>query len=114
MSDEKQPYRPMRTFSLCIDDVPAEAYVKSPKNGKTYINFTNEEKEADQWGNDQTYYIQQTAEERANKTPKIFCGRGKTLGKKNSYNNSNQASNQAPTPTGSVPQNNNFEKDLPF
>ena len=24
----KKPFRPMRTFSLCIDDVPPEAYYK--------------------------------------------------------------------------------------
>ena len=32
----------------------------------------------------------------------------------NSNPASNQASNQAPTPTGTIPQNNSFEKDLPF
>ena len=42
MADERQPYRKckkMRSFSLCPEDLPESAYVKSEKNGKTYFNF---------------------------------------------------------------------------
>ena len=121
MSEEKKQFRPMRTFSLCLSDVPEEAYINHT-NGKVYINFVNEEKEPDQYGNDQTYYIQQTAEQRANHTPKVFCGRGKTLGQKNNYQNkntqasvSNQASNNASTMQGNPAPNEKFDdKDLPF
>lgn len=119
MADEKKPFRPMRTFSLCIDDVPPEAYYKH-SNGKTYINFTNEEKDPDNYGNDQTYYIQQTAEQRAAHAPKVFVGRGKTLGKKNTYTpqntQGNTASNQATQQPNTIPTNTNFDadKDLPF
>ena len=123
MADEKKPFRPMRTFSLCIDDVPPEAYYKH-SNGKTYINFTNEEKDPDNYGNDQTYYIQQTAEQRAKKEARVYVGRGKTLGQKTAYNKtpqapaSNPASNPASDPQpNNIPTNTNFDKandDLPF
>ena len=120
MADEKKPFRPMRTFSLCIDDVPPEAYYKH-SNGKTYVNFTNEEKDPDNYGNDQTYYIQQTAEQRAAHAPKVFVGRGKTLGKKNTYTPQNTQGNTASSPASTpqpnaIPTNTNFDadKDLPF
>lgn len=119
MADEKKPFRPMRTFSLCIDDVPPEAYYKH-SNGKTYINFTNEEKDPDNYGNDQTYYIQQTADQRAAHAPKVFVGRGKTLGKKNNYTPQNTQGNTASNPEtqqgNAIPTNTNFDadKDLPF
>ena len=115
MAEEKKPFRPMRSMSICIDDVPAEAYVKSEKNGKTYINITNEELEPDQWGNDQTYYIQQTAEQRKNNEKRIYVGRGKTFGKKNNYTPKQENTPQTPT-NNSIPTNTNFDadKDLPF
>ena len=115
MADEKKPFRPMRSMSICIDDVPAEAYYKHT-NGKMYINITNEEKEPDQWGNDQTYYIQQTAEQRKNNENRVYVGRGKTLGKKNN-NYTPKTNNTTQTPTNnSIPTNTNFDadKDLPF
>ena len=27
MSEEKKPFRPMRSLSLCLSDVPEEAYI---------------------------------------------------------------------------------------
>ena len=126
MADERQPYRKckkMRSFSLCPEDLPESAYVKSEKNGKTYFNFLIEEfADLDQYGNDMSISIQQSVEERKSKAKKFYVGYLKTLwtnpefGGTNANSNpaSNQASNQAPTPTGTIPQNNNFEKDLPF
>ena len=118
MADEKKPFRPMRSMSICIDDVPAEAYYKH-KNGKTYINITNEEKDADNYGNDQTYFIQQTAEQRAKKEARVYVGRGKTLGQKTAYNKTPQATASSPASDpqpNNIPTNTKFDedKDLPF
>lgn len=121
MSEEKKPFRPMRALSLCLSDVPEEAYINHA-NGKVYINFINEEKEPDQYGNDQMLYIPQTAEQRANHTPKVFCGRGRTLGQKNNYQNkktqaaaSNNESNNESNMKGNPDPNEDFDdKTLPF
>ena len=117
MSEEKKPFRPMRALSLCLSDVPEEAYINH-SNGKVYINFMNEEKEPDQDGNDQMLYIPQTAEQRANHTPKVFCGRGRTLGRKNNYQNKNTqaaASNNESNMKGNPDPNEDFDdKNLPF
>ena len=107
----------MRALSLCLSDVPEWAYINH-SNGKVYINFMNEEKEPDQYGNDQMLYIPQTAEQRANHTPKVFCGRGRTLGQKNNYQNKNTqaaASNNESNMEGNPAPNEDFDdKTLPF
>ena len=117
MSEKRKTFKTMRALSLCLSDVPEEAYINHA-NGKVYVNFINEEKEPDLYGNNQILYIPQTAEQRANNTPKVFCGRGRTLGQKNNYQNKKTqaaASNNASNMEGNPAPNEDFDdKTLPF
>ena len=69
----------MRVISICLTDIPKDA-IKEAKNGKKYVSITvaNRLGGADQYGNDQTCYITQSKEERANKDQKKYVGNGKT------------------------------------
>lgn len=97
--------------SLCLSDIPKD-HMSKAKNGKIYINITIAmRKEPDQWGRDLKVYMTPTKEDRANKTPKMYVGGGKTF---------IFAENQADTPTDDeinnlIPPPNVDKKDgLPF
>ena len=63
------------------------------KNGSKYYNFTiNVNDEKDQYGNDASVIISQTAEERQAKAQRTFVGNGRVVWS----NNSSQQSNAQP------------------
>lgn len=63
------------------------------KNGAKYYNFTiNVNDEKDQYGNDASVTISQTAEERQAKSQRTFVGNGRVVWS----NNSRQQSNSQP------------------
>lgn len=63
------------------------------KNGAKYYNFTvNVNDEKDQYGNDASVIISQTAEERQAKAQRTFVGNGRVVWS----NNSSQQSNAQP------------------
>ena len=63
------------------------------KNGSKYYNFTiNVNDEKDQYGNDASVTISQTAEERQAKAQRTFVGNGRVVWS----NNSSQQSNAQP------------------
>lgn len=62
--------------SICLSDIPKERITKAA-NGKSYTTIvTAEKKETDQYGKNATAYLEQTKEERDNRTPKIYIGSG--------------------------------------
>jgi hypothetical protein len=78
---------------LCLSDIPESARTVG-KNGKVYAKVViDTRKEADQFGNTHTVYMNQTKEEREAKTPKAYIGSAKEI----VFNNNNQSQ-----PKGSV------------
>lgn len=78
------------------------------KNGAKYYNFTiNVNDEKDNYGNDASVTISQTAEERQAKAQRTFVGNGRVV-----WSNSNTTP-QASNNSQSEP-NDNFDDDLPF
>ena len=68
----------MIVTSICLSDLPKDRITTSEKNGKKYISLViDERKEADNYGNTHTAYVNQTKEERDAKTPKCYVGNGK-------------------------------------
>lgn len=95
----------MLNLSICLSDIPANKRVQA-KNGKWYANITAVQmRETDQFGQTHTVYMSQTKEERENKTPKDYIGKGKEIIFENK-----QAPPAPPTPEN-VPEP---EDDLPF
>jgi hypothetical protein len=67
----------LRTFSICLSDIPESAII-SHKNGKKYINLvTWDNDEPDKFGNDFSVQIAQSKEERERKEKKVYLGNGK-------------------------------------
>jgi len=91
----------LRTFSICLSDIPKEAIIDH-KNGKKYVNLTTwDNDEPDKFGNDFSVSISQNKEEREAKARKTYIGNGKI------YKGAG----------GSAPQNKKADKvagDLPF
>lgn len=68
----------MIVIDICLSDIPADARVKSEKNGKVYAKFVvDERKEKDKFDNTHTVVINQTKEQREAKVPKVYVGSGK-------------------------------------
>ena len=68
----------MKIISICLSDLP-KAKITEHKNGKKYISLVvDDRKEADQYGNDLTVYVNHTKEEREAKAAKVYVGQGKT------------------------------------
>lgn len=68
----------MKVISICLTDLPKDK-ITVGKNGKKYISIVvDDRREKDQFGNDQTVYVNQTKEERAAKEAKTYVGQGKT------------------------------------
>lgn len=85
----------LRTFSICVDDIPAEKLVTA-KNGKRYLNLTSwDNDEPDKYGNDFSVSISQSKEEREAKQKKVYLGNGKIVGRSES-SSSSSSSNDLP------------------
>lgn len=70
----------MKVISVCLSDLPKDKITTSEKNGKKYISLVvDDRKEADQYGNDLTVYVNPTKEEREAKVAKVYVGQGKTF-----------------------------------
>ena len=99
----------LRTFSICVDDIPAEKLVTA-KNGKRYLNLTSwDNDEPDKYGNDFSVSISQSKEEREAKNKKTYLGNVKVV-----WSN---GSNVMPEPKGSEPRQappQSTADDLPF
>jgi hypothetical protein len=68
----------MRVLDICLSDIPKDR-IKEGRNGKKYLDIVvTEMRQPDNYGNDLTVYVQQTKEERQDKAPKIYIGKGKT------------------------------------
>lgn len=68
----------MIVTSICLSDLPKDKITTSEKNGKKYISLViDERKEADNYGNTHTAYVNQTKEEREAKSQKCYVGNGK-------------------------------------
>ncbi len=68
-------------INLCLSDIPQDKIFTS-KNGKKYLSIcVTDRKEADQFGNDLTAYVNQSKEEREAKQPRKFIGTAKNLKK---------------------------------
>lgn len=68
----------MIVIDICLSDIPAEARIKSEKNGKVYAKFVvDERKEKDKFDNTHNVAINQTKEQREAKQPKVYVGNGK-------------------------------------
>mgnify|MGYP006388642693 FL=1 len=81
------------------------------KNGAKYYNFTiNVNDEKDNYGNDASVTISQTAEERQAKVQRTFVGNGRVVWSNNSNRNTTpqNSDNSQSTPNGYL------ENDLPF
>jgi hypothetical protein len=67
----------MIVLNICKEEITW----KEAKNGKSYANVaTDFLKEPDDKGNTHTVWNNQSAEERAEKAKKNYCGRGKQIG----------------------------------
>jgi ABC-type Fe3+-citrate transport system substrate-binding protein len=98
----------MEVISICLSDLPKEKMTVG-KNGKKYINLVvDKRKEADQYGNTHTVYVNQTKEEREAKENKTYVGNGKE------YLFNSQQSTPQNTLQQSQPQPSNDGDDLPF
>jgi len=78
----------MIVIDICLSDIPAEARIKSEKNGKVYAKFVvDERKEKDKFDNTHSVAINQTKDQREAKQPKVYVGNGKEyiFGKKADY-----------------------------
>lgn len=65
--------------SICLSDIPKDR-IKLANNGKKYLNVTIQDlKEADEYGNTHSLYVQQTKEEREGKEKRTYIGRGKEV-----------------------------------
>lgn len=68
----------MRVLGICLSDIPKDR-IKEGGNDKKYLNIVvTKMRQPDNYGNDLTVYVQQTKEERRDKAPKIYIGKGKT------------------------------------
>ena len=77
------------------------------KNGAKYYNFTiNVNDEKDNYGNDASVTISQTAEERQAKAQRTFVGNGRVVW--------SGTSNKEPHKTYNTPKSAEQEDDLPF
>lgn len=66
-------------ISICLSDLP-RTHMKKVNNGKIYMNLTiGMRKEPDQWGRDLKVYVTPSADDKKNKSPKIYVGGGKTF-----------------------------------
>lgn len=66
-------------ISICLSDIPKDR-IKLANNGKKYLNVTIQDlKEADEYGNTHSLYVQQTKEEREAKEKRTYIGRGKAV-----------------------------------
>lgn len=93
----------MIIIDICLSDIPADARVKSEKNGKIYAKFiVDEKKEIDKFGNTHSVAINQTKEQREAKVAKVYVGNGKE------YNFAGSSK------TSNVAQIKDDSSDLPF
>ena len=87
----------MITISIELTDEVRSALVE--KNGRKYLNMVvTNLKEVDQYGNTHTVYLSQSKEQRENKVPRKYIGKGKDYSKL----------------AESKPQVNSTAGDLPF
>ena len=87
----------MITISIELTDEVRSAIIE--KNGRKYLNMVvTNLKEVDQYGNTHTVYLSQSKEQRENKVPRKYIGKGKDYSK----------------PAESKPQVNSAAGDLPF
>lgn len=90
----------LRTFSICLSDIPKDAIYESEKNGKKYVSLMSwDNDEPDKYGNHFGISIAQSKEERDRREKKVYVGNGKIYG------------DQQPS-VGSVKERNS--NDLPF
>jgi len=73
----------LRTFSICLSDIPKERMLKSEKNGKYYINLQSwDYNQTDQYNNDFSVSIlptkqEQEAKKNGQQIQRIFIGNGR-------------------------------------
>jgi len=68
----------MIVIDICLSDIPAEARIKSEKNGKVYAKFVvDERKEKDKFDNTHSVAVNQSKEQREAKEAKVYVGSGK-------------------------------------
>ena len=77
---------PMRTFSICLSDIPKEK-IKVANNQKAYVSLTMfDNEQVDQYGNDFSIQIAKTKEDREAGVKTVYVGNGKIWGKKETNN----------------------------
>jgi hypothetical protein len=66
-------------ISICLSDIPKDK-IKQGKNGKKYLNITvARRREPDQYEQTHTVYVNQTQDERNEKSPRTYIGSGKEV-----------------------------------
>ena len=69
----------MITISICLSDIPKEK-MKKANNGKVYVNLVvAPRKEADQYENTHTVFVNRTKEEREANATITYVGNGKEV-----------------------------------
>jgi len=64
-------------LGITLSDIPKSKIINH-SNGKKYLNVTvTAMKQADEYGNTHTVYVQQSKEEREAKADRIYLGKGK-------------------------------------
>jgi transcription elongation factor Elf1 len=77
---------PMRTFSICLSDIPKEK-IKVANNQKAYVSLTMfDNQQVDQYGNDFSIQIAKSKEDREAGVKTVYVGNGKIWGKKETNN----------------------------
>ena len=85
-NSEQGSQTPMRTFSICLSDIPKEK-IKVANNQKAYISLTMfDNEQTDQYGNDFSIQIAKTKEDREAGVKTVYVGNGKIWGKKETNN----------------------------
>jgi hypothetical protein len=66
-------------FSLRVDKLPKQNFIKG-KNGAVYVNLTASiNNDTNQYGQNVSFFVSQSKEERENKKDKLYIGNGQVV-----------------------------------